>query len=923
MSLTNNQAAVQSPVQNCAIAPATASQSTPPKQSTAPAAKTKKPIGIAATVTKPVDPLLIKLPAPGNFTLAELADLKASGISEEAAKRNRICHVTAAEAKALTGHNHAGLLFPFHDERGQLIPAKAGVRAGLPYCRLKLETPLIGKDGRRTRYLTAEGAGVEIYFPVEPLWESNEEFAATRRRRRQWAKKIYITEGEKKAIALSEAGLCCIGISGVNCSTVRANNETEHELHPALTRALINGGDTTNTKAEILFFLDSDASTKPEVAGAAAQFGKTFLDAAFKQGEDRGGAAGVMAKAKAAHRVKFFVLAAELADTERVVIGDRANDPKNLKNGGDDWIVRHGAESLKNIAGCAIPLMVARKTSKLDLGISYVCAFSPTPWVTPNGKGVLPEAKTMRSLLIATLSARFLARKDKSYRWFNGQIWEAADADHIETLPSAVADENGWADRFSITPTREAAIAVNYTLKKKRIDWNPGHLLAFQNGVLNLKDNKLSPFSDSLAITQQLGFSYTPGAVPARFLKFLQEILGTDDQVDLARAFIRASLEPKARFKNRKYDYGFIMYLLGDPGTGKGTFIQIVMDLLGESAAAFDAEFIGDSQGVAPDLIDKNLIVDTDHKGGFGRKEIGRINKIASNEAVPIRHLYVNRYSARLNTILAIVGNEPPQLSGSDRGGFGRRCKYLTFQKRQGSADEGLLTKLQTELPGIYNWAMGISFDEAISTVKGYRMDSATATELAESSDPFVTWLMEAVTKWGGIRKPLSELMEDQTDWFKKANAKPFGLINFKKRLIASGAVEDRDGDRKRVIVLPESVEAVIISGATGMPVEEAPKAPPKESPRKERPTGPPPPLPIAPASVEQPKASPPAPPLPSPSDTAKKAIAEKLDYAALTVYIESLPGEIPALYMANVTSLISTTSPEAYQRIAQSKPET
>ncbi|NJM99881.1 MAG: hypothetical protein HC800_24540, partial [Phormidesmis sp. RL_2_1] len=343
----------------------------------------------------------------------------------------------------------------------------------------------------------------------------------------------------------------------------------------------------------------------------------------------------------------------------------------------------------------------------------------------------------------------------------------------------------------------------------------------------------------------------------------------------------------------------------------------------GESAAAFDAEFIGDSQGVAPDLIDKNLIVDTDHKGGFGRKEIGRINKIASNEAVPIRHLYVNRYSARLNTILAIVGNEPPQLSGSDRGGFGRRCKYLTFQKRQGATDEGLLTKLQSELPGIYNWAMGISFDEAISAVKGYRMDSATATELAESSDPFVSWLMEAVTKWGGIKKPLSELMEDQTDWFKKANAKPFGLINFKKRLIASGAVEDRDGDRKRVMVLPESVEAVIISGATGMPVEDTPKAPPKESPPKETPTGPPPPLPIAPASIEQPEASPPAPPLPSPSDTAKKAIAEKLDYTALTVYIESLPGEVPALYMANVTSLINTTSPEAYQRIARSKPET
>lgn len=843
------------------------------------------------------DPLLKHLPAPGNFTEKERLDLAASGISIEAATRNKMTHVSAKEAERLTRQKYAGLLIPYHDKKGNLIAARSGVCAGLPYCRLKLETPIQSKDGKTIKYLAAKGSGVEIYLPVEPVWPVDSKFNQSRKQRREWAKIIHLTEGEKGALSLSEQGYPCVGLGGVDSFLLKegeGKNETK-TLHPTLADLFFG-----KNHPEVRLCFDSDAAQKKEVASAHKRFTGYFLDYAASQSPKHANTE----ERKAAARLKFFVLAAELADTERVVIGDRADNPKNLKNGVDDWIMRHGVKSLINISNCALPLAAYKKGNSEEEGGGFVCVYSATPWIPKGRKAAAPEAKTMRSLLIATISGRFLARKDKTYKWFNGEIWEAANDDRVDSLALAVPSENGWADRFATTPTREAQAAINYTLKTKRIDWNPGNLLAFKNGVLNLETNKLLSFSHTLAITQQLGFNYNPKATAGKFLKFLSQALGSDEQIDLAKAFIRIALEPKARFKNRKYDYGFIMYLLGDPGTGKGTFCQLVMDLLGASAEGFDAASLGDPSGVSPSLMDKNLIIDLDHKGGFGRTAIGRMNKIASNEPAPINHLYVNRYNARLNTVIALVANEAPQLSGNDRGGFGRRCKYLRFQAHNGPANENLLNELQSELAGIYNWAMAIKFDEAIATIKNYKMEAAAALEMAESSDSFMACLIEMVEQYGDSPTPLSDLMDYQNLWCKQSNAKPFGKQKLKAKLIAAGATETRDGpNRNRVLSLPATVEAINISGATGIPTAPPPTPKPKEEAA-------PPPPPAEPAAK-----------IPTAKQAAQKAVTEKMDWQGITTYLSQFE-PLPDLYLSYVIAAISNISAEEYTRIAATRPD-
>ena len=123
---------------------------------------------------------------------AHARELTASGLTTATIHGNGIYSANGVECSALVGYGVGpGLVFPYD---------RAGVNGTPTYARVKLDRA--GADGKR--YRSPRGRRNHLYIP----------FTSTRALV-DVAQKLYITEGEKKTLALVQAGYAAIGLSGV------------------------------------------------------------------------------------------------------------------------------------------------------------------------------------------------------------------------------------------------------------------------------------------------------------------------------------------------------------------------------------------------------------------------------------------------------------------------------------------------------------------------------------------------------------------------------------------------------------------------------------------------------------------------------------------------------------------------------------
>jgi hypothetical protein len=135
-------------------------------------------------------------PSPLPVCGRDLENLRASGLTE-----------TTIRANGLRTRDGA-LEFPYRDLRGNVNC----------FCRRRPHKPSV-IDGKPAKYVQPKGSGPRAYFPVASL-----------RLLRDGRSPVYITEGEKKALALAQLGLAAVGIGGVWCGCKKDSAELIDDL---------------------------------------------------------------------------------------------------------------------------------------------------------------------------------------------------------------------------------------------------------------------------------------------------------------------------------------------------------------------------------------------------------------------------------------------------------------------------------------------------------------------------------------------------------------------------------------------------------------------------------------------------------------------------------------------------------------------
>jgi|GEM_PF-3153356 len=269
-------------------------------------------------------------------------------------------------------------------------------------------------------------------------------------------------------------------------------------------------------------------------------------------------------------------------------------------------------------------------------------------------------------------------------------------------------------------------------------------LLPMKNGTLDLKSLTLLPHQPGYHQVSALPYDFNPVATCPLTQAWLLDAQNDDPmRVERLRAMLRAIVMGR-------FDLQMFFELLGTGGTGKSTFANLAIALVGvENTVTTNLPMLEKSQFETANLKDKRLIViaDSGRMGG----ETTVLKAITGGDHIRNENKREKQAAPFVCTGMVIICANEPFGSTDHTNGLARRRISSPFDKKPAIKDRrNLLSinaseitgELASELPGIFNWVMAMT-DQAMELALRQELASLSewANDLLLETNPIAAWL--------------------------------------------------------------------------------------------------------------------------------------------------------------------------------------
>jgi P4 family phage/plasmid primase-like protien len=296
-------------------------------------------------------------------------------------------------------------------------------------------------------------------------------------------------------------------------------------------------------------------------------------------------------------------------------------------------------------------------------------------------------------------------------------------------------------------------------------------LLNARNGTLDLRTRELREHSREDRLTKLAPVEYAPDADAPRFLGFLSEIFGGDeDVISFVRRFAGYTLTGSTEER-------VFAILHGSGKNGKTTLVELLRDVLGEYAENTDAETIlqKDYRGVGNDvaaLCGARFVSAAEVEQGRYLAE-SRVKNLTGADTVTARFLFSEPFNFKPQFKLWLSTNNKPVIRGTDDA-IWDRIRLIPFEQRFDGerCDPKLPAKLREELPGVLAWMVqgcrewrreGLGEPEKIQkATEGYRAEM----------DALAAFIDECCVVRPDVQAKFKLLYEAYCEWCEDSNEK-------------------------------------------------------------------------------------------------------------------------------------------------------
>lgn len=594
-----------------------------------------------------------------------------------------------------------------------------------PFCRARLNAPRGSQ-----KYVQPPKSGIRPYFPRVPAMG-------------QWARRAgyddgsetatgypeldaIVSEGEKKSLKATLDGFPTIGIGGV--WNFRGSDLPIHrDLWLIIARL-----------RSVTIIFDNDCSHKPQVTQAANSLIQGILDMFAVLGRDPKEALKNVRDGKGTRHPSTYIYWSLLPQT---IHGD--------KIGLDDLLLHEqGREILTRLLDVRLPGIVTIESGKNKDGSPKTVEQHPAYLSEPAGDHWLcrhlPRHRQEHMRRVLTESAMLLSdilpiENSHPYTWDRAaKIWSTINSETWAAFPSAIADKHHWQNRNAGLMATCHTELLKHT--QKQGSFNPLQLVGFENGDYDPATGELLPIRPQHRLVSRIAAPWIPGMSCRNFEDWLVWLWDADaEKISLFQAALRWTLEPKQPRKFGAYENSceVIFGLVGKAGRGKGSLLEVLLALFGESSARNFSITDAANPNRIRNLVGSQIAIDTDAKGRLDELTIGALNKIASNESMDVKALYKDLGEARLNTVLWFAANRMPRTPSAveDSEGWHRRVITFPFSKKPECRSANFLRPIMRELPGIIQWAWAMPISEATGIISDRQQRGPSEQEIQEELD--------------------------------------------------------------------------------------------------------------------------------------------------------------------------------------------
>jgi putative DNA primase/helicase len=302
-----------------------------------------------------------------------------------------------------------------------------------------------------------------------------------------------------------------------------------------------------------------------------------------------------------------------------------------------------------------------------------------------------------------------------------------------------------------------------------------------RTGILNLEDGQLYEHTPEYFSIIQSSAAYRPEAVAHDWLAFLRHAVPSDGDRRLLQQFAGLCLTGDTSPQKA-------LLLIGDGGTGKGTFTRVLSAVLGSLATSSAIENIKDGSFLVGTLVGKRMCVVSELPRSFDWLPFKRVT---GEDPISVDVKNKTPYTTKLDMKLVILSNVMPFL-GEDTSNTSllRRFLPISFDVKNENPDSKLADRLThpDELPGVLNWMLEGLHLLRDSDMRFPSSDAATLTrEIVEDSNKVITFLRDECAYVPAVTVTSTDLYTAYREWCRKTGHGTLSATSFAKQLVAAG----------------------------------------------------------------------------------------------------------------------------------------